>query len=214
MVKMWRLEEFVKLRRRIRWQQCVCAITLLAACLTYIPPHRAPRTHSGWRWCGSVWVEHSYLFVCLLVYQASYKKMGYGSIMGSPWSKKITSKLCSLIRFNEKFTVRTVDLKRPMTPDVSSKGAFTLLTTLLLRFSINCSSPRKETDIRIMAKITRCHILWRCVTWHDTRASTNQAGNYHQENHNRNHNHSSPNWLTFCRLGTTLGANCCELVWV
>ena len=113
MVKMWRMEEFVKLRRRFRWQQCVCAITLLVACLTYIPPHRAPRTHSGWRWCGSGWVEHSYLFVCLLVYQPSSKKMGYGSIMGSPWSKKITSKLCSLIRFYEKFTVRTVDLKRP-----------------------------------------------------------------------------------------------------
>ena len=193
----------------------VCVCNHSACCLLNLhPSSSALRTHSGWRWCGSVWVEHSYLFVCLLVYQASYKKMGYGSIMGSPWSKKITSKLCSLIRFYEKFTVRTVDLKRPMTPDVSSKGAFTLLTTLLLRFSINCSSPRKETDIRIMAKITRCHILWRCVTWHDTRASTNQAGNYHQENHNRNHNHSSPNWLTFCRLGTTLGANCCELVWV
>ena len=114
MVKMWRLEEFVKLRRRFRWQQCVCAITLLAACLTYIPPH-LPRAHIladddvgqfGWN-------THSYLFVCLLVYQASSKKMGYGSIMGSPWSKKITSKLCSLIRFYEKFTVRTVDLKRP-----------------------------------------------------------------------------------------------------
>ena len=91
-----------------------------------------------------------------------------------------------------------------MTPDLSSKGEFTFLTIFLLAFSIHCSLPRKETDIRIMAKITRCHILWRCVTWHDTRASTNQAGNYHQENHNRNHNHSSPYWLTFCTLGTTV----------
>ena len=92
----------------------VCVCNHSACCLLNLhPSSSAPRTHSGWQWCGSVWVEHSYLFLCLLVYQASSKKMGYGSIMGSPWSKKITSKLCSLIRFYEKFTVRTVDLKRP-----------------------------------------------------------------------------------------------------
>ena len=100
----------------------VCVCNHSACCLLNLhPSSSALRTHSGWRWCGSVWVEHSYLFVCLLVYQASYKKMGYGSIMGSPWSKKITSKLCSLIRFYEKFTVRTVDLKRPKNDNRSIK---------------------------------------------------------------------------------------------
>ena len=214
MVKMWRFEEFVKLRRGFRWQQCVCAITLLAACLTYIPPHRAPRTHSGWRWCGSVWVEHSYLFVCLLVYQASYKKMGYGSIMGSPWSKKITSKLCSLIRFYEKFTVRTVDLKRPKDDNRSKHLLYCRLSSSHSQYIV--AYLEKKQILELWQKLY--DVISFDVAWHDmthVQAPTRLGTIIKKTTIATTTTLPSGCWhFAGWDLGTTLAANCCELVWV